>query len=68
MERLKGGVLITPKDIEIITGLCASRATKEHQATRDALGKKTKRLTVQEYCDYQQFNVEEIIAYLNQYR
>jgi type IV secretory pathway VirB4 component len=65
MEQLKGGILISPKDIQIITGLSNNRASREHQAIRDALGKTCKRLTIKEYCDYNQLNLEEVITYLN---
>ncbi len=69
MEEVKGGVLITPKDIQLITGCTLNSAQKEHKAVRDALGKKsTKRLTVVEYCKYYEFNLEEIVAYINKYR
>lgn len=68
MESLKGGLLITAKDIEIITGHNISYATKEHQAVRDALGKKTKKLTVKEYCDYCELDYQEVIHHLNKYR
>lgn len=68
MERLKGGIFITPKDIEIITGRSPKRARIEHQSIRDALGKKGKWLTVSEYCQYYELNLEEIISYINPYR
>jgi hypothetical protein len=68
MEHLKGGIFITPKDIEIITGLSNNRALRQHQSVRDALGKTGKKLTVKEYCDYNQLNYEEIIQYINPFR
>ena len=68
MERLKGGIFITPKDIEIITGLSPKNAQREHQLVRDSLRKTCKRLTVKEYCDYSQLNIEEVIEYINPFR
>lgn len=68
MERLKGGIFITPKDIEIISGLSSKHAQKEHQSIRDALGKTCKKLTVKEYCDYYQLKLEEVIEYINPFR
>ena len=68
MERLKGGIFITPKEIQELTGLSLNKAQQEHQTIRDALGKTTKRLTVREYCEYHKLNLEEVIDYLNPHR
>ena len=43
MEQLKGGILITPKEIQALTGYSLNAAQKEHKAVRDALGKKKSR-------------------------
>jgi hypothetical protein len=67
-QQLKGGVFITPKEIALITGLSINRARIEHQSTRDALGKKGKRLTVREFCQYNCLDFSEIVAYINPYR
>jgi hypothetical protein len=68
MSELKGGIYITPKDIQILNGCAINAARKEHLAIRDSLGKKINRLTVFEYCDYCEVNPEHIIRYLNQFR
>jgi len=68
MERLKGGIFITPTDIQLITGLSHNKAQQEHKAVRDALGKTTKRLTVREYCDYHKLNLDEVIDCINPHR
>ena len=69
MEQLKGGILITPKEIQALTGSSLNAAQKEHKAVRDALGKKkSKRLTVKEYCDYFELDWDEVVSYLNPYR
>jgi len=69
MEELKGGLLITSKEIQAITGYTFKAAQKEHRAVRDALGKtKSKRLTVKEYCEYYELDYNEIVIFLNPYR
>ena len=67
-QQLKGGLFITPKEIELITGLSIKRARIEHQTIRDTLGKKGKRLTVREFCTYNLLDFNEIVAYINPYR
>jgi len=69
MEELRGGILITPKEIQSLTGLTLNASQKEHKSVRDALGKKkSKRLTVKEYCEYFELNWNEVVSYLNPYR
>jgi hypothetical protein len=69
MEQLKGGILITPKEIQALTGYSLNAAQKEHKAVRDAIGKrKSKRLTVKEYCEYFELDWDEVVRYLNPYR
>ena len=67
---IKGGMLITPKDIQLITGITNnSSAQREHLLVRDAIGKKnSKRLTIKEYCDYWEINYEETVNFLNDNR
>jgi len=68
MERLKGGIFITPKEIQQLSGISHNRAQREHQTIRDALGKTSNRLTVREYCQYHQLNLDEVIDYINSIR
>jgi hypothetical protein len=64
--KLKGGILITARDIMLITGtMNEDTATREHRTIRDSLGKVNKRLTVQEYCRYWDLNFEDIVEFLN---
>ena len=68
LDKLKifGGMFITPRDIQIITGINSVRSSqREHTSVRDALGKKSKRLTIKEYCDYWEINYLEMIQFLN---
>jgi hypothetical protein len=37
----------------------------EHLQVRDALGKKSKRLSITAYCDYWELNYEMTVAFLN---
>lgn len=68
METLKGGMLITPKEIQLLTDKHYKTCQKEHLAIRDALGKKSRQLSVQEYCDYNQLDYGEVVVHLNKYR
>lgn len=68
MERLKGGVFLNTKDVQVLTGKSYKNSNKELIAVRDALGKKSNRITVKEYCDYYEINYEEIVVFLNQHR
>lgn len=64
-KKLKGGTLITARDILLITGKTSlNGAYIEHRQVRDALGKKKNRLTVKEYCEYWELNLEEILEFL----
>lgn len=69
MERLKGGMFITPKDIQIIHGWQNLRtAQQEHQSVRDALGLMPHMLTVKQYCTFKELDLEEVISYINPFR
>jgi hypothetical protein len=64
--KIKGGMLITPRDILLITGgSCTNSAYREHLQVRDALGKKSKRLSIKAYCDYWELDYEMTVAFLN---
>lgn len=67
--KIRGGMILTPRDIQLITGTdCARTARREHINTREALGKKSKRLTIKEYCDYWEIDYEETVTFLNDNR
>lgn len=68
MEELKGGIFISPKEIQMLTGYSIQVARREHLAIRDSMGRKSKRLTVKEYCDYFELDFQEVVSYLNPYR
>lgn len=68
MERLKGSIFITAKDIQIITE-CSLRAAKtEHKTIRDVLGVLHKRLTVKQYCDYWGIDYDMVVFQINNFR
>lgn len=67
--KIKGGMLITVRDIELITGTNNTAvARREHLTIRDALGKKSKRLTIKEYCDYWEIDFQETFDFLKDNR
>lgn len=69
MMKIRGGMLLSVRDIELITGITNGRsAQREHLTIRDALGKTSKRLSIKEYCDYWGLNYEETAQFLNDNR
>jgi hypothetical protein len=68
MEQLKGGLFITAKEISLVTGLHIRNAQKEHQQIRDTFGRKGRKLTIRQFCLYNELDYEEVVAFLNQYR
>lgn len=67
-ERLKGGIYITPKDIQVLNNCTIQQARIEHRTVRDILGIDKKKLTVLAYCDYYKLDYELVISYINPYR
>ena len=69
MERLKGGIFISPKDIQTLYGWVNLRsAQREHQTIRDALEITNGLLTLKQFCEYKDLNEQEVISYLNPFR
>ena len=68
MERLKGGLFITPKDIRLIRGCTLDKASREHLAVREALQVKKGCLTVRQYCKYNDLDLEDVINHINPFR
>ncbi len=67
-NRLKGGIYITPKDIQILNHCNIQQARIEHRTVRDILGVAKKKLTVFAYCDFYKLNYDLVISYLNPFR
>ena len=68
MERLKGGIYITPKDIQLLNNCHIDTARKEHATVRDILEVEADKLTVKAYCDYFKLDYQMVVEYLNPYR
>ena len=68
MERLKGGIYITPKDIQLLNNCRIEKARKEHATVRDILEVEQDKLTVRAYCEYFRLDYQTIVEYLNPYR
>ncbi len=62
------GLLITPKDIHLITGVEIEVAEKEHTYIRKILGHQSKDLLVTQYCNYNDLDRQEIISFLYPHR
>lgn len=61
----KGRIIITAKDIQVITGKSQSTAYTELKTVRDALGKEGHQyLTIKEYCQYCGLDEQEVRAKL----
>jgi hypothetical protein len=68
MEVLKGGLFISAKDVECITGKSHNRALIHLRAVKDALGIKKPKITVKAYCDFENLDYQEVVVLLNPYR
>lgn len=64
-ERLKGSECITPEEIQLISGQDYEASLKEHEQIRQSLGFHSDELLVEQYCDYHDLDLEEIIDFLN---
>jgi hypothetical protein len=62
---MEGGIFLTIKDLQLLLG-CDSynTANKLHIALRDALGKKSKYISIQEYCKYEGLEFQYIWDFL----
>ena len=67
-ERIKGGLLITPQEIEMITGMDVIAAEKEHKYIRKVLGTGSEDLMVKQYCEFHDLDYREIVSFLNPMR
>lgn len=68
MEKLKGGIFITPKDIQVLNDCILNTAKKEHLMIRDALGIEHKKLTVKQYADYWGISFDLVVFKINEFR
>lgn len=62
---MEKGIFLTVKDLMRLTGGDnETSAQRTHRTIRDALRKNKRKLTIQEYCDYEGLNFDEIWAFL----
>ena len=66
--KVKGGVYITPKDIQVLSNCSIDKARKEHLLVRDSLDVEAGKLTVKAYCEYFNLDLKTIVDYINPYR
>ena len=66
MENLKGSILLSSKDIQLIEGICLKVARKELISLRDVLEKE--KVTVKDYCNYWKLDMTDVTNCLNKYR
>ncbi len=63
----EGGILLTVKDLMKITGSESYRGSAYlHKAVRDCLGKKGRKLTVKEYCEYEDLDFTYVWSVLRE--
>jgi hypothetical protein len=67
-ERLKGGIFIHAKDIQLLNNCSLKQAKAEHLTIRDILQAKPRKLTVKAYCEYLGLDYQTVVEYLNPYR
>ena len=59
---MNGGIFLTVKDLMILTGSNSYKsAAKSHRAIRNAIADKKRKLTIQEYCRFEQLDFTEIL-------
>lgn len=68
MEKLKGSIFISPKELQILMDCSRNTAYKTHLSIRDALNIQTKKLPVVEYIKFIGANPDDIIPVINQFR
>jgi hypothetical protein len=68
MTKLKGGIFITAKEIQLMDGCHLRTAYTKHKFIRESLDMKGKHLTVRQYCEFEGIDLDEVIESLNQYR
>lgn len=64
-EELKGSEFITPEEIQLISGQDFEGAVKDHKEVRHSLGFDSDELMVEQYCNYHDLDLEEVIQFLN---
>ncbi len=57
-------IFLTIKDLQKLLGIRYDSAHKLHLAARDALGKKSKYITIREYCKMEDMNFDEVWQFL----
>ncbi|MBL4862189.1 MAG: hypothetical protein JKY09_04120 [Crocinitomicaceae bacterium] len=67
-ERLKGGILITPEEIQLISGYDKDVAQKEFDYIRQALQTGSNDLMVKQYCDFRGLDYKEVVSFINPIR
>ncbi|MGZ3931685.1 MAG: hypothetical protein ACXVNO_01475 [Bacteroidia bacterium] len=62
---MEGGIFLTIKDLMRLIGSDSyTSVAKEHMAIRDALEKKTKKITIKEYCEYEKIDFAYVWDFL----
>ena len=64
-EEKIGSELITPEEIQIITGLDYEAAVRDHAYVRECIGSQSNDLMVSQYCEFHGLDTEEVDAALH---
>lgn len=63
---MTNGIFLSVKDLMRLTGSHSYETTRQlHQAIRDSLGKNKRKLTVREYCLFEQIDFKEVRGFLD---
>ena len=58
---MEGGIFISVKDVLVLLGCKRyNTALEYHLSVRDALGKSNKRITIKEFCEYEQLDFDYV--------
>ena len=61
---MEGRIFMTIRDLQELLGVHYDTACKIHLGIRDSLRKKSKYITIKEYCKYEEVDFEEVWNYL----
>lgn len=62
---MEGGIFLTIKDLMKLIGSDSYTSVgKEHMAIRDALEKRSKKITIKEYCEYEEIDFNYVWEFL----
>ena len=61
------GIFLTVKDLMVLTGSNSYQScARQHKAIRDSIVSDKRKLTIREYCDFEQISYDEVMDCLSE--